>query len=73
MILKVREKLIEKPQNGKNPMKRENNLWNQDKMKKGLRELKRRKKKKQWRKRLQKIEKYAWKPVLTEKLKGQET
>ena len=54
-------------------MKRENNLWNQDKMKKGLRELKRRKKKKQWRKRLQKIEKYAWKPVLTEKLKGQET
>ena len=54
-------------------MKRENNLWNQDKMKKGLRELKRRKKKKQWRKRLQKIEKYTWKPVLTEKLKGQET
>ena len=54
-------------------MKRENNLWNQDKMKKGLRELKRRKKKKQCRKRLQKIEKYAWKPVLTEKLKGQET
>ena len=73
MILQVREKLIEKPQNGKNRMKRENNLWNQDKMKKGLRELKRRKKKKQWRKRLQKIEKYAWKPVLTEKLKGQET
>ena len=73
MILQVREKLIEKPQNGKNPMKRENNLWNQDKMKKGLRELKRRKKKKQWRKRLQKIEKYTWKPVLTEKLKGQET
>ena len=73
MILQVREKLIEKPQNGKNPMKRENNLWNQDKMKKGLRELKRRKKKKQWRKRLQNIEKYAWKPVLTEKLKGQET
>ena len=73
MILQVREKLIEKPQNGKNPMKRENNLWNQDKMKKGLRELKRRKKKKQWRKGLQKIEKYAWKPVLTEKLKGQET
>ena len=73
MILQVREKLIEKPQDGKNPMKRENNLWNQDKMKKGLRELKRRKKKKQWRKRLQKIEKYAWKPVLTEKLKGQET
>ena len=25
-------------------MKRENNLWNQDKMKKGLRELKRKKK-----------------------------
>ena len=53
-------------------MKRENNLWNQDKMKKGLRELKR-KKKKQWSKRLQKIETYPWKPVLTEKLKGQET
>ena len=69
----MREKLIEKPQNGKNPKKRENNLWNQDKMKKGLRELKRRKKKKQWKKRLQKIEKYAWKPVLTEKLKGKET
>ena len=73
MILQVREKLIEKPQNGKNPMKRENNLWNKDKMKKGLRELKKRKKKKQWRKRLQKIERYAWKPVLTKKLKGQET
>ena len=35
-------------------MKRENNLWNQDKMKKGLRELKRRKKKKTMEKRITK-------------------
>ena len=35
MIFTREEKLFEKPQNGKNPAKRENDLWNQDKTERG--------------------------------------